>query len=78
MASYNVPPFQERTVPMPVTRENPVRPGYPASPCTSICTLDDVNICVGCRRTLDEIVAWSGMSAEQQWAVIETLPQRAP
>jgi uncharacterized protein len=33
-----------------------------ASPCVRICCLDDVNICIGCGRTLDEIRRWSGMS----------------
>lgn len=29
--------------------------------------------CTGCLRTLDEIAAWSTMSAERQWAVIARL-----
>ena len=52
------------------------RPGYPASPCTLVCTLDERNVCLGCRRTLDEIVAWAGMSAAEQRAVLRKLPDR--
>ncbi len=48
----------------------------PPSPCVNICTLDEQQICLGCRRTLDEIVRWSGMSAEEQWRVVASLPQR--
>jgi predicted Fe-S protein YdhL (DUF1289 family) len=52
------------------------RPGFPPSPCTRVCTLDADNVCIGCQRTLDEIVAWASMSAEQQWTVVRNLPQR--
>ncbi len=52
------------------------RPGYPASPCNSICTLDESNFCVGCRRSLEEIVAWSTLTAEQQWAIVRALETR--
>ena len=49
---------------------------YPASPCVSICTLDDENVCVGCHRTLDEITRWSSYSKEKQWQIIDDLGQR--
>ncbi|MGD8379545.1 MAG: DUF1289 domain-containing protein [Gammaproteobacteria bacterium] len=48
----------------------------PASPCVGICTLDEREICLGCGRTLDEIAAWSRMSATEQQQVIERLPER--
>lgn len=51
---------------------------YPASPCVSICTLDDENICVGCHRTLDEITHWSTYTKEKQWEIIDDLGHRAP
>jgi predicted Fe-S protein YdhL (DUF1289 family) len=50
---------------------------YPASPCVSICTLDDENACVGCHRTLDEITHWSSYSKEKQWQIIDDLGHRA-
>jgi predicted Fe-S protein YdhL (DUF1289 family) len=55
---------------------NQPRPGFPASPCNQICTLDDDKICLGCKRSMDEIVAWSAMTADAQWAVIRQLEKR--
>ena len=52
------------------------RTGYPASPCNSICALDDDNRCLGCDRTLAQITRWTLMSKEEQWAVIEELAAR--
>jgi hypothetical protein len=52
------------------------RPGYPASPCNSLCTLDDDDRCLGCGRTLAQIMRWTLMSKEEQWAVIEELAGR--
>ncbi|NNC78225.1 MAG: DUF1289 domain-containing protein [Woeseiaceae bacterium] len=46
------------------------------SPCISICTLDDVNRCLGCGRTLDQIARWALMTAVEQWAIIEALGAR--
>jgi predicted Fe-S protein YdhL (DUF1289 family) len=46
---------------------------YPSSPCLNVCVLDERRCCRGCRRTLDEIVRWAGMSAAEQWAVIARL-----
>ncbi len=31
---------------------------------------------MGCMRTVQEIIDWSRMSAAQQWAVINALPER--
>lgn len=52
------------------------RPGYPPSPCNRVCTLNDDNVCIGCQRTLDEIVGWSAMSAGQQWSIVKELVRR--
>ncbi len=52
------------------------RGAYPPSPCNSICTLDDNDRCLGCKRTLDEIVRWTLMDADEQWAVIAALTAR--
>lgn len=54
----------------------PPRAGFPASPCVDICTLDDDNVCIGCRRTIREIIDWSGMSPAEQWRVVQALPTR--
>ncbi|MDX1508491.1 MAG: DUF1289 domain-containing protein [Woeseiaceae bacterium] len=56
----------------------PNRDGYPASPCISICTLDDEQRCLGCGRTLEQIARWSLMNREEQWAVVETLAAWEP
>ena len=41
----------------------------PASPCISVCTLDDDDRCLGCGRSLEQITRWTLMSREEQWAV---------
>jgi predicted Fe-S protein YdhL (DUF1289 family) len=47
------------------------------SPCNQTCRLDpQINLCVGCYRTAEEIVRWSRYSAAQKRAVLEKLPQR--
>ena len=44
--------------------------GIAPSPCVGTCSLDPTGAhCVGCRRTVDEIVAWRGMDDAQRWAV---------
>ncbi|MEM7612474.1 MAG: DUF1289 domain-containing protein [Pseudomonadota bacterium] len=48
----------------------------PQSPCISICTLDEANVCMGCFRTLDEIVEWSMMDDADKHAVLERVSER--
>ncbi|HEX8486752.1 DUF1289 domain-containing protein [Sphingomonas sp.] len=43
-----------------------------ASPCTGICTVED-DRCVGCGRTLDEIVRWTTMGDVARDAVMARL-----
>ena len=48
-----------------------------ASPCINVCRMNpDTGLCEGCLRTLDEIAAWSAMSAEEKRAVLARLPSR--
>jgi predicted Fe-S protein YdhL (DUF1289 family) len=47
------------------------------SPCIRVCELDERGICRGCYRTLEEIGAWSRLSAVQQRLIIGQLPARA-
>lgn len=47
-----------------------------ASPCVRRCCLDDHDICLGCGRTLDEILAWGEASAEARRAIILTAQVR--
>ncbi|MDP6616995.1 MAG: DUF1289 domain-containing protein [Gammaproteobacteria bacterium] len=46
------------------------------SPCLSICTLDEQNICMGRLRTLDEIRNWALLSPEKQWNMVAELEVR--
>ncbi|MNK75953.1 hypothetical protein D3C87_955080 [compost metagenome] len=47
------------------------------SPCNKTCTIDrDRMLCIGCWRTLDEIVQWLDMKNEQRLAVIALAERR--
>lgn len=49
------------------------------SPCVKLCVIHpEARICVGCHRSIDEISAWSRMSADARRAVMAELPARAP
>ena len=60
--------------PAPTTR--PVRP---ASPCVNLGRMDPATgWCEGCRRTLDEIAAWSRLDDAGRTAILDLLPARRP
>lgn len=47
------------------------------SPCNKVCTLDPTgHICIGCRRTVDEIAAWASLSDAQRARIVAELPKR--
>jgi predicted Fe-S protein YdhL (DUF1289 family) len=48
----------------------------PLSPCVSVCLLDEMNICVGCFRSADEITDWFMASAEQKREILRRTQQR--
>ncbi|MEM9394547.1 MAG: DUF1289 domain-containing protein [Pseudomonadota bacterium] len=49
------------------------------SPCIKVCVIHpETRLCTGCLRTIDEIGAWSSMSADQRRSVMAELPARAP
>jgi uncharacterized protein len=48
----------------------------PPSPCINVCSLDARGLCIGCLRSGDEIARWLGMSAEEQWRLLDELKQR--
>lgn len=48
-----------------------------ASPCVSICALDDDDVCTGCQRTAKEITDWHRLDDDQRRAVIRLCHQRA-
>jgi predicted Fe-S protein YdhL (DUF1289 family) len=47
-----------------------------ASPCVSICALDENNVCLGCYRTAHEITEWSVMSNTEKQAVMRLVGER--
>lgn len=48
-----------------------------ASPCVRQCCLDERDVCLGCYRSLDEILAWHNMDEQQKSTLLKTLQQRA-
>jgi predicted Fe-S protein YdhL (DUF1289 family) len=49
------------------------------SPCVNICKIDPTtSVCHGCRRTLDEIAAWSSLGDDARRWVWQQLPGREP
>ncbi len=41
------------------------------SPCIRNCCLDENNVCVGCFRSLDEIVAWGSSTNKEKKKILE-------
>ncbi|KAF0863079.1 DUF1289 domain-containing protein [Pseudomonas sp. LD120] len=48
-----------------------------ASPCVSICALDEQDMCTGCQRTVDEITRWSRMDNNERREVLALCHERA-
>ena len=40
------------------------------TPCVRNCCLDDEDVCLGCRRTLAEILAWSQAGAAERREIL--------
>jgi hypothetical protein len=54
-----------------------LKPGDVPSPCINFCRLDrDGVLCLGCFRSLDEIINWSALTPAQKRAVLDALPAR--
>jgi predicted Fe-S protein YdhL (DUF1289 family) len=54
-------------------------PGPVPSPCSGICRLDAQQLCVGCRRTLDEIAEWPlATEARRREIALETQRRARP
>jgi hypothetical protein len=45
------------------------------TPCVKLCKLEN-KVCVGCKRTLEEITAWSSLSSIQRQKIIKELDKR--
>jgi hypothetical protein len=46
------------------------------SPCINICRLDAQGLCIGCRRTLNEIAEWSAASDARRLEILRALKER--
>jgi predicted Fe-S protein YdhL (DUF1289 family) len=46
------------------------------SPCVRNCCLDQHDICLGCSRSITEILVWSEASAKERSEIIELTLQR--
>ncbi len=47
------------------------------TPCIGVCALAADGLCLGCRRSGDEIARWSSLSeSERERLIAEVLPQR--
>lgn len=51
--------------------------GIIPSPCVSICSMNEEDLCVGCHRTSREIREWMLMEDAERSEVIEAAFQRA-
>jgi predicted Fe-S protein YdhL (DUF1289 family) len=45
------------------------------SPCVSVCRIDG-ELCIGCRRTVSEIIDWPVLNAAEKRAVLDRLRDR--
>lgn len=48
----------------------------PASPCVSVCALDENDICMGCYRSADEITDWFMASKQEKYAMLKVAEAR--
>jgi len=47
-----------------------------ASPCVRNCCLDEGDVCMGCGRSVEEIIAWSAASDSEKAATLERSRKR--
>lgn len=53
------------------------RRGEIESPCVQVCMIHPTTgLCVGCRRTGDEIATWSRLDPAERRRIMDDLPQR--
>jgi uncharacterized protein len=46
------------------------------SPCVRNCCLDENDICMGCFRTLDEILAWRALTTKEREQIMIEIEKR--
>ncbi len=58
-------------------RRSPIFDNSIASPCISVCQIDDASgCCIGCYRSIDEIRDWPIMSAAEKTDVLSRIAER--
>lgn len=55
---------------MPSLPPPPSAPPSAHSPCVRLCTLNDDEVCLGCGRTLQDIIGWTQMSEAEKVACV--------
>ncbi|HEX9794408.1 MAG TPA: DUF1289 domain-containing protein [Planctomycetota bacterium] len=69
--------FDEVSAARPEEPSGPQERKTPPSPCVAVCILDlRSGLCMGCRRTPDEIAAWPRASIDEKFALIDELRER--
>jgi predicted Fe-S protein YdhL (DUF1289 family) len=48
----------------------------PASPCVSVCALDENDICMGCYRSASEITDWFMATADEKREILRRVEAR--
>ncbi|MGX5724089.1 DUF1289 domain-containing protein [Metapseudomonas otitidis] len=61
---------------MSSTSSEPPPEPRPASPCVRRCCLDDADICIGCGRSLSEILQWGEASDDRRQQICRDAAQR--
>lgn len=46
------------------------------TPCVARCDLNENNICIGCGRTIEEIVRWNDQDRESQLQIVSDAKER--
>ena len=46
------------------------------SPCTGICKLDERQLCIGCLRSIDEIITWPSADREARERILRAVAGR--
>ena len=48
----------------------------PASPCISVCALDEQDVCIGCYRSAEEITDWLLAGPDEKRAILARCAER--
>lgn len=60
------------------TRDGELSSSVAKSPCIDVCRLDARGLCIGCRRTIDEIAEWPAASEARRREILRALALRTP